>query len=293
MHSVSISRRAAPRSTRVNKGGKRSVSRGKRRFESAVAQFEVTDRLQHVDWLALRPHGTRWFPAKIAGVLLAAVAVAFLGLSQTGDAWFVYAEDVEVNNLTYLHGNDIYRMSGVEGWNVFWLTRREVRERIQENPYIDSATVDIRLPAKIVIDVDELQPIALWVTKDTTYWLTADGTALPAIASTDEQLPQLIDTLAEAEAIGDETELAVDPSILTSALALMDRLPALNDKIRYNRDFGLNFPLPDQNVWVYWGDGQNTNTKLENLQAAEALLPKLEEPATLIDVRPIHRPYLR
>ncbi|MFN2200976.1 MAG: cell division protein FtsQ/DivIB [Caldilineaceae bacterium] len=293
VHSVSISRREAPRSTRVNKGGKRSVARGKRRFESAVAQFEVTDRLQRVNWIALRPHGTAWFPAKLAGALLAIAAVAFIGLSQTGDAWFVYAEDVEVDNLSYLHSNDIYRMSGVDGWNIFWLTRHGVRDRIQANPYVESARVDVRLPAKIQIDVAELQPIALWVTKDATYWLTADGVAVPAIASTDEQLPQLIDALGEAEAIGDGSTLAVDPSILASALALMDRLPDLGDKIRYNRNFGLNFPLPDQDIWVYWGDGQDTSTKLENLQAAEALLPELEEPATLIDVRYTHRPYLR
>ncbi len=219
-------------------------------------------------------------------------AVALLGLTQYSDAWFVYAEDVQVRNLSYLDGEDVYRQSGIEGWNSLWLTPGEIKDRVQAIPYVESVDVDIRLPAQIVIDVEELQPIALWVTKDATYWLTSSGVALPAIAST-EGLPQLVDALGEAQAIGDGASLAVDPDVLASALALMDRLPGLKDEIRYNRNFGLNFPLPDQEIWVYWGDGQDTSAKLENLKAAEALLPELEEPATLIDVRFKHRPYLR
>lgn len=293
MQSVSISRRAAPRSTRVNRGGRRSVARGRRRFESAVAQFEVANRLRQAGGFSEWLRGTPWSPAKIAGIMVAAAAITVLGLTHTSDAWFVYAEDVEVRNLSYLDSGAVYAQTGIEGWNVLWLTPDDVRERVLSIPYVESADVDVRLPARVVIDVKEMRPIALWVTNDATYWLSADGTALPAAASTEETLPQIIDTLGEAQAISPEGTLAIDADVLASALSLMDRLPNLDDKIRYNRDFGLNFPLPDKDVWVYWGDGLDTSTKLENLKAAEALLSELEEPASLIDVRFTNRPYVR
>lgn len=293
VQSVSISRRTASRSARVNRGGRRSVARGRRRFESAMAQLEVTDRLRRAGEASTFLHGTPWHPAKIAGALVAAAAISLLVLLHTGDAWYVYAEDVQVHNLTYLDGEEIFRQSGVEGWNVLWLTPDLVQQRVQENLYVETASVDIHLPARLVINVQEMQPVALWVTNDATYWLTSDGLALPAIASTDETLPQLIDALGEARAIRSDSQLAVDRQVLASAMALMDRLPALGHKIRYNRNYGLNFPLPDQELWVYWGDGENTDAKLSNLDAAKDLLAELEEPASLIDVRFIHRPYVR
>ena len=253
----------------------------------------MADRLRQAGRNSFRLRATPWQPAKIAGIAVAVAMLVLLSLTHTADEWFVYAEDFEVRNLSYLDVSDIYRQSGVDGWNVLWLTPDQIRDRVLAIPYIESAEVDVRLPSRIVIDVTELQPIALWVTKDATYWLSADGTALPAIASTDEDLPQLIDVLGEAQAISGDSTLAVDSDVLASSLALMDRLPGLEDKIRYNRNFGLNFPLPDQEIWVYWGDGLNTDAKLDNLKAAEALLPELEEPASLIDVRFIHRPYVR
>lgn len=293
VQSVSMSRRSASRSVRVNRGGRRSVTRGRRRFESAVAQFDVADRLRQAGWTSFRLRATPWHPVKIAGIVMAVAALALFSFAHTGDEWFVYAEDVEVRNLAYLDGDDVFRQSGVEGWNIFWLTPDQVSDRLLAIPYVETADVDIRLPAHLIIDIRELQPIALWVTKDATYWLSADGAALPAIAATDEGLPQLIDVLGEAQAITNDSALAVDRDVLASALALMDRIPALDDKIRYNRNFGLNFPLPEHDVWVYWGDGLNTSTKLDNLKAALAILPELEEPATLVDLRSIHRPYVR
>ena len=220
-------------------------------------------------------------------------AIAAVAATHVSDAWFVYAEDIHIRNLTYLDSAEIVQQSGVDGWNVMWLTPESVRDRLLLNPYVEDAEVEIRLPARVTINVKELQPIALWVTNDATYWLAPDGAALPAIASTAEGLPQLIDSLGEAQAITSRSSLAVDEDVLTSALALMQKLPGLNNKIRFNRDFGLNFPLPEQDVWVYWGDGENTEAKLENLKAAEGVLADREDPATLVDVRFLHRPYLR
>ena len=211
----------------------------------------------------------------------------------TDDEWFVYAEDVRFTNVSYLDPAELYRQSGIEGWNLLWLTDSLVRERILEHPYVVDATVSLRLPAQITVSVVETRPIALWVMRDATLWLTSEGRALPAAGPTDPSLPQIIDILGEAQAIGSGSERAIDPAVLDSALALMAQMPSLHHKVRYNRDVGLNFPMPDHDVWVYWGDGENMERKLENLAAARTALAKLEKPPQLVDVRFVHSPYFR
>lgn len=297
VHSVSISRRAATGrgqgATRRAAGRKRTVSRSMRRFESALAQLEVVERLSSPGNLARLAAGSGWHASKLLSGLLVAAAIAALGLIHTNDEWFVYAEDVQFTNVSYLDRAELYKQSGVEGWNLLWLTDNEVRQRILEHPYVADAAVSLRLPAQVTVNVVEKHPIALWVTKDETLWLTPEGRALPAAGPTDPSLPQIIDILGEAQAIGSEGERAIDPAVLDSALALMAQMPSLHNKVRYNQDIGLNFPMPDHNVWVYWGDGENVERKLENLAAARTALAKLEEPPQLVDVRFVHSPYFR
>ncbi len=294
VQSVSISRRSARRTDRVSHGGKRTVARSRRRFAAILESMFTFPRLRGLGLASVRPKGTPWTRAKIAGIMVISVAVGLLALIYSSDSWYVYAEDVHFRNLSYLQESDVYRSSGIEGWHVFWLTPDQVSKMVEQSPYIEQAKVAINLPLRVSVDVKELQPIALWVTKDATYWLTEDGKALPAIAATDKSMPQIIDVLGEAKAIGAEGDkLAVNPKVMESALSLMQEMPELENKIRYNRNFGLNFPLTDEEVWVYWGDGQNTAAKMKNLLAAKSLLPDREEPASLIDVRFIQRPYIR
>ena len=72
----------------------------------------------------------------------------------------------------------------------------------------------------------------------------------------------------------------------------MATMPALHNQVRYNKDYGLNFRMPDRPVWVYWGGGENTDRKLENLAAARRVLEQEDIQAQIVDVR-YDRPYLR
>jgi len=263
-----------------------------RRFESAIARLEIGERLPSAAGITRVALGSGWHPSKIVSALLVVAAVAALALIHVDDDWFVYAEDVQFRNLTYLDSAELYRQSEVEGWNTLWLTTSHIRNQLLDHPYVADATVNIRLPAQVTVDVVETYPVALWVTKDETLWLTAGGAALPAAGPTDPALPQIIDILGEAQAVGRDTR-AVDADVLDSALALMGQMPALNNKVRYNRGVGLNFPMPGHDIWVYWGDGANTESKMENLAAARLALASLEESPQIVDVRYVHRPYFR
>ena len=163
-------------------------------------------------------------------------------------------------------------------------------------PWLEDARVEVTLPGSIAVHVTEVTPAAVWVTNEGNYWLSSSGAALP-IATIDESalpelaLPQIIDSLQEARAVGDGP-LAIDPQVLNSALTLVAAMPELGGTVRYNESIGLNFPLPGPAVWVYWGDGFDLDSKMENLAVAREMVRKAEEPPQIVDVRWVERPYV-
>jgi cell division septal protein FtsQ len=271
---------------------RRSVQRHMRRFETALAGVNFTARLavprRALAWLT----GTGWHPSKLLSGLLCMLAITFMSLIHVEDEWYVYAEDMHFENLTYLQPAELYELSDVDGWNIFWLEPKLIRQRLLEHTYVTDAQVRVGLPTQIQVTVQEIQPVALWVTNQGTFWLAADGSALAAQGELDPTLPQIIDSLLEAHALSSNNRMAVDPQILNSALELLAKLPELNNSVRFNRGIGLNFPLPEHSVWVYWGDGFHLQAKLNNLTAARQMLRQDPDAGTIVDVRYERRPYL-
>ncbi|NJN84981.1 MAG: FtsQ-type POTRA domain-containing protein [Caldilineaceae bacterium] len=240
-----------------------------------------------------RLRGTGRLPSKLLSLSLLICAVAALIWLFTEPRWFVYAENVEVSELTYLDAAELVRAADVEGWSILWLRPHAIRERLMEHAYVADADVSLRLPNRVLIAVEEAHPVALWVTKKGTFWLREDGTALPSRSEIDPTLPRIIDGLQDARALHRPDVEAINRQVLDSGLALMQQLPELENNVRYDRGVGFNFHLPTDAVWIYWGDGYNTQTKLSNLSAMRTLVTNGEEPAQIIDVRYLNRPYLR
>lgn len=284
--------RAEPPDDYRRRARRRKNARRMRRVESALAGWQVGTQLSYARDSVSRLHGSGWTRSKVLSAIVLVAALALLVMVHTEDRWFVYAEDVQFRNLQRLDAEQLYAQSGVDGWNIFWLRPAEVRARLLANPYIVDAQVALGLPGKLTVTVTEKQPVALWVTNRGSYWVTDDGAALPAAEDAESDLPQIVDTLVEAQSVKFPERVTMDPDALHSALALMATMPALHNQVRYNKDYGLNFPMPDRPVWVYWGGGENTERKLENLAAARRVLDQEGVEAQVVDVR-FERPYIR
>jgi cell division septal protein FtsQ len=275
-----------------------------RRFEGVMARLPGAAwvRPQIVELVrqfaipaAVRP--TPWHYSKLLSGLILGVTLYALVAVHTQDEWFVYAEDVDFGRLIYLMSPDLYALGAFEGWNGLWLEPQVVAERLRSHPWIAAADVQVHLPARISAQIVERTPIAVWVTNRGTYWLAATGVALAmppdqAAAADELMLPQLVDSLGEAQQLGVD-RLAVDAATLESALALTAALPELEGKVRFNREVGLNFALSSPAVWVYFGNGHDMEIKLENLAAMRTVVLREENTARIIDVRYINRPYVR
>lgn len=279
---------------------KRAVSRQKRRFEAVFSRLPIpTDFGASLQWVevpaVLQP--TPWYFSKILSALLLLGALFSFIMLHNQDEWFVYREDVRFDSLIRLRADDLYQVVDLEGWNIFWVEPEAIREHLLALPWVEDAQVDVSLPSTVSINVIEMNPAAVWVTNEGHFWLAANGAALPIVNLEESALPamalpQIVDSLQEARVIGDGP-LAIDPQVLQSALTVMEALPELEGKVRYNESIGLNFPLPDPAVWVYWGNGFDLEAKLQNLVVTRELVRDAEEPAQILDIRLVDRPYVR
>ena len=296
---------------------RRRNARRKRRFESALPESfnpeqvtlpgmgrpveAVREAGRNVRQRVGRVTGSGWHWSKLLSGLLLAIALTGLYWVFTAPEYYVSANTVAFENLGYLERSELYALTDVEDWSVFWLKPDEIRERVLAHPYVTDAQVSIGLPAHVTIAVEKAQPIALWVTRDATLWLLEDGSALAmrtepgqppeaaALDATGRPLPQIMDVNREAQVPG---RSAIDPEVLHSALALLEQFPGL-ESVRYNRGFGLNFGLPNSSQWVYWGDGRDLERKLINLAAGQQLIASGEANGQIIDVRYLDRPFIR
>lgn len=232
-----------------------------------------------------------WSPSRVASALLLVAVIAAIGWLHSDSQWFVYRENVTFRGVTYANADELYAQSGVDSWNIFWLSPSSIRERLVALPTVADAQVRVQLPNLIVVDVQEEQPVALWVTQAGNFWLLPDGAALPEPAPGKAGLLQIIDPQRDAQAWGDTTGTAIDGDVLQSAQTLLSYMPAV-DQIYFNKGVGLNFHLPDSGAWVYWGDGLNMDKKYTNIVAIQRQLRSAGSQPKIIDVR-FEKPILK
>lgn len=278
---------------RIQQRRRRNVLARVRRFEAVLPDLPAGRSriaLPNVGgwaiWELLRSR-VLWLLVAVAGLVLAALTWV-----HSDERWFLYTEDATFTGLTYLARDELWQLSGIDGWNVFWLDEAAVEQRLIDHPYVTGATVQVApLLGKAVVAIVEAQPTALWVTDNGTLWLLEDGTALEPRGPTPVGLLEILDRTAEGTAPGAPLASAMDAEVLASAKSLAGLMPEVAP-LRFNREIGLNFRLPDQPYWVYWGDGADVERKLENLAAGQQLLAEGQVTGDVIDVR-FDRPYVK
>lgn len=236
-----------------------------------------------------------WHTSKLLSSFILAAAVTLIAWIQTDMHWFVYADSVSFEGATYLKHEDLFPVTGANGWNIFWLRPEDIRENVLQHPYVAAAQVRIELPNRIHVSVREPEPVAVWMTDLGPMWILADGAVLPIrvpetstleaqlLDDNGQALPTLVDMQRAATSVT-RPDHAVDDAVLGTALTLIARVPGLTD-LRYNRGIGLNFGLPDTPYWIYWGDGSEADDKLTRLAVAQRMLADGELEGQVIDLR--------
>lgn len=236
--------------------------------------------------------GSAWHESKLFSLTLLLATVAGLIWLHDKDEFFVYREDVQFHNLTYLSADELYEASDVDGWSTFWLRKESILKAILMHPYVTSAEISIALPANVNITVTETEPIALWVTDAGTLWLLEDGQAVTARHTRTDGLLQILDERAAARKVSFDPVVAIEPDVLANVRKLISYYPELKT-VSYHEGVGLNFAPPFGGIWVYWGDGDQFEKKLANLLTIQNELAQGRLNGQLADLRLPDKPIVR
>lgn len=196
-------------------------------------------------------------------IALLVLAGAAVGVSQllTLQQFTVTASNVRVRGTIRASVDEIYAVSRLEGTNVFEVRAKSAAGRIAELPGIDSAQVHVRLPARVIIDVVELSPLAIVQTITETLWIGADGRGMQQVGDP----PTL--TLVEVSGTVRDDRGSVLPEIVQGLEAIQSHRPGLTD-IHYGTLEGLYFRA-SEGYTVYLGEGGAMTQKLALLEATE------------------------
>lgn len=256
------------------RNGRRSQRRLGRQYPSSARRVRFV----------LTPAPGRW--QTLVSRLVAATLLVFSG-------WVIYAifnsssfyvYDIQVRGNATVTSEEVYSTSDLEGLSVFWVDPAAVARRVETLPNVRLAHVKVRLPARVIVTVEERTPVILWKTGEADWWVDAEGVIFPPHADLSDTLT-IIDTDAEPVSPGE----ALDPSIMETAQSLRRLLPEL-PVMNYSRATGVSFTTGEG--WpVYLGDGRDMDAKLTILVNLRKDLMARGVTPEFIDVRFVERPF--
>jgi cell division septal protein FtsQ len=212
-------------------------------------------------------------------IALLALVAAVVGLNQllTLGAFTVTAPNVLVRGNQRASTDEIYAASSLEGTNVFRVRAESTAERISEVPGIASAQIHLRLPARVIIDVEELRPLAIVQTITETLWVGADGSGIQQAGE-----PPDIVLVEESGAVRDASGTLL-PEIIEGLEAIRAQRPELTE-IHYGALEGLYLRAPE-GYTIYLGAGGAMARKLALLEATQQQIAENGLHPQVVDLR--------
>ncbi len=214
--------------------------------------------------------------SRTTALLVAVGLVAVLALAFVSDSYYVYEITVQGNSL--VSAEEILEQTQLEGYSIFFIDPRQAEERIELLPDVREAKVELSLPNRMVVLVQERKARAVWQTGEQRHGVDEDGLivslrgqAEPAIVITDL----------------DSTALRPGDRLETQAIAAAEeyqRLLSGVSNFEYSAQNGLSYRNGDG--WqVCLGDGNSAALKVAIVDALVQQLTAQGATVESIDVR--------
>jgi hypothetical protein len=235
----------------------------------------------------VRPtRGIRWrfillrLPVGVVLVALACLAI----YASTAPRFFVYNAQIVGGN--HIGPEAIYQVAGVHEQNIFWVDPQRVAEDVMQLEGIKSVEVHCELPARVIIEVEEREPVVMWraTTQQQDLWLDEEGRVLPYHG--DASSPEMVFVVDYGERHLQAGDTVEPEGIVESTLQLDAALPGVKIFF-YQPDRGLSFThRVNGGEWpVFVGTADDLARKIQVLQAlTEYLLEQGIDPR-YVDVR--------
>ncbi len=260
---------------------KRRVGLRQRQAErQARAEAQDMDRTEPL-W---RRIPWRSFAPRIPALILLLAVLALAAYVSSSATFFVYGAQIRGNR--YIDAERIFEASGINEQHILWVNPQEAVQKIGQIPGVKSASVRLSLPAQVLIEVTEREPIIMWRTISVggDWWLDEEGFVLPFHGDTENPDTVYVIDWSDRQL---QPDARIDPPDLVQGVKQMAQaLPGVR-LFYYQQDRGLNFIQErDNHKWpVYVGDGQGLALKIRSVQALTDYLLAHEIYPGFIDVR--------
>lgn len=268
----------------------RRGKKAKRRYDVALGTQGVEMRLPALPKIAI---GWRL----VSGLMVAALLFVLYTL------WTLPALKVsaaEVEGLKNLKPEDINAIAAVSGEQVFTIRPNEVKKELQAAfPELASVTVQVKVPAKVLVIVEERVPVLTWKQEGRNFWVDEEGVAFPernakspgVVVEAEGALP------APGEPVEGETVPAtvypIVPQQLVSAVLAMSAEAPKDTPLVYSAERGLGWKDPRGWQVFFGNDTQDMQAKLNVYQAIIKQLKKDDVKPEVISVEYLYAPYYR
>ncbi len=237
-------------------------------------------------------------PAVSLGWRWASLALSVFLIVLIAALWYApvfRVEAPEVRGLQYLDAGQVISRLGVVGRSVFSLNPALVAEQVEALPAVARVEVHVALPNRVVVTVQERQPVLVWHTGHKTWWVDAQGLAFaPPAAKTPPQALQVQAAALPAEAADVRPgEMQLLSPAQVEALQTLARYLPQGTPLVFSPRYGIGWQAPEGwQVFV----GQKLTHMEQRMVLYEAIARWLKaqhiHPA-LVNVASFRAPYYR
>jgi cell division septal protein FtsQ len=281
------------RPARKKRAGRRAPSRSEREASVRSSRAETQAKAEaatasNAPRISARIVGRRASARLWSGLILVCLIGVIVYVS-AHEKFFVSRP--EVAGARYVDRSSIVGVAAVDQQNIFWIEPEKVEERVAQVQGVKAVRVRCRLPASVVIEVTEREPIALWHVEGIgrESWVDEEGMVLPYAG--DPQAPGtifVIDSSARQLQVGAKIE---PTDLVESAQRLAGVLPETN-VFYYHPVRGLSFlQNSGGDEWpVYVGTSEDLPRKIRVVEVLTGYLAANNIRPTYVDVRTASRP---
>ncbi len=218
---------------------------------------------------------------------LVLVAVSVWALVLIGQNETFYLSVIPVRGAKSITQTEIIETSGLEGSHVFAANPEEAASRIKDIPGVISATVTLRWPNKVNIEVREDTPVAIWKHGGNIFWINREGKLLPArTAATGLLVIESEESLRTTK----DSSFVAEP-IIDGALQLKELRPNI-EHLFFRPETGLSYQ--DGRGWRgHFGTGSDMEQKLVVYETIVDELLKQGRHISYISVRNQTKPFYK
>jgi cell division protein FtsQ len=204
---------------------------------------------------------------------------------------------VEMVGLQRLTSSDVNALLNLQGEPIFTLDVDALQHRLENTfPEFSSVSVEVGLPNRIILTVEERLPLLAWRQDGRTILVDSNGVSFP-MRNPDEPPPSLVIEASSSPPSEAGLPLAGAPTRfmpveMVSAILTMKAQAPANTPLIYDGKHGLGWK--DAQGWeVYFGDVRNMEMKLRVYKALVKHLQQDDITPALVSVEYVNAPYYR